>query len=206
MLKKTKLAIALVVALSAMGVAASSAFAVSASVSAGGAVNATATATFEGGGISIICPLTMRETLLTGPIAVAANNQIGEVTEVRIARERCSGGNVSGVLGLPWRLTINRTEPAIETLERENARLLLVNVVGASFNLEIFGGFINCLYTGTAGGSILLTRTGAGTYTARTIVALPSIELPLHSGSGCPSSGHFSATFTLSAVQTITLS
>jgi len=203
MLKKTKLAIGLVVALSAMAVAASSAFALSASVSAGGAVSATATATFEGSGISIICPLTMRESLLTGPIVIAANNQIGEVTEVSINRARCSGGNVSGVLGLPWRLTINSWTP--EPLERENARTLLVNIVGSAFNLEIFGGFVNCLYSGNAGGSLPLTRIGTGRYTARTIEALSSIELPLHSGSGCPARGHFAGTFTLSATQTVTL-
>jgi len=208
MLKKTKLAVALVVALAAMGVAASSAFAVSASVERAGAITATsASVSFEGSGITIVCPLTMNLSLLRGPIVVAANNQIGEVTGVTIGA--CSGGNVSGVLNLNWRVTVNSTTPSIERLTTRNAERLLVNIVGASFNLAVFGGFVNCLYSGSAGAVMPVTHTAAEsvTYTARTVEALRSTNIPLSRGGfGCPSNGTFAGNFNLSATQTITLS
>ena len=207
MLNKTKFAVALVVALAAMGVAASSAFAISATVANGGAVNATGTATFEGGGISIVCPLTLENSLLRGPITVARGAQLGETTGVRIGS--CTGGSVESVLALPWRLTVNDTLPTIASLTTTNATGVLLNVVNSSFNLSVFGGFVNCLYSGNAGALLTLTHTAAGssTYTARTLAALRSVEIPLSRGGfGCPANGHFAGTFTLSATQTVTLS
>jgi hypothetical protein len=207
MLKKTKLAVALVVALAAMGVAASSAFAIEAAISRGGAVNATsASVSFEGSGVTIVCPLTMALSLRTAS-RVVVNEQIGEVTGVTIGA--CEGGRVSGVLGTPWRITVNSTLPAIETLTTRNARGVLLNIVNAAFNLSIFGGFVNCLYRGNAGGLMPLTATAREEvrYTASTIDALAGINIPLFEGGfGCPANGHFAGRFTLAATQTVTLS
>lgn len=205
MLKKTKLVVMLAIAAAAMMVAASSASAITANVSRGGAVNATGTSTFEGSGISIVCPLTLATNLSTGPITVARGNSLGSITGVTIGA--CTGGSVERVLALPWSLTINDTLPTIERLTTTNATGVLMNINGASFNLSTFGGFLNCLYRGTAGALLTLTPTSAGanTYTARTLRALETVSLPLVSGSGCPATGHFAGTFTLSAVQTVTL-
>ncbi|MGN6189913.1 MAG: hypothetical protein ACTHOE_13545 [Conexibacter sp.] len=206
MLKKTKFAIALVVALSAIGVAASSASAITASVANAGAVNATGTATFEGSGLSIVCPLTLRTSLLRGPITLAANAQIGEVSEVTIGS--CTGGSVERVLNTPWRLTIRDTLPTLTSLTTRNATGVLVNIVGSAFLLSTFGGALNCLYRGNAGALMPMTHTApeSTTYTARSLEALRATELPLFSGEAfCPRTGHFAGNFTLSAVQTITL-
>jgi hypothetical protein len=200
MFKKTRFAVALVVALAAMGVAASSAFAISATVANGGAVNATGSATFEGGGISIVCPLTLENSLLTGPIAIARGAKIGETTGVRIGS--CTGGSVESVLALPWNLTIHDSLPTIASLTTRNATGLLLDINGASFNLSVFGGFVNCLYSGTAGALLTLTHTAreSVTYTGSSLRALEAVSLPLiRGGFGCPSSGHFAGTFTLSA-------
>jgi hypothetical protein len=200
---RIRLALALAAATAAAALSASSAFALSATVEAGGAVSATGIVTFEGSGISTSCPMTLRLSLLRGPITLAAGNQIGEVTEVSINRARCSGGSIASVLSLPWRIVIN--EPLPSPIEPENARGLLVNFVRWSFTLEIFGGFINCLYSGNAGALIPLTRVGAALYTFRMFRMLETIELPLISGSGCPARVHISGTFTLSATQTMSI-
>ena len=206
MLKKTKLAVALVVALSAMGIAASSASAITASVSPAGTQNVTSSAvTFGGSGISIICELTLRTSLLGGPITVARGAQIGEVTEVRWAN--CSGGTVERVLSLNWRLTIGDTLPTVASLTTRNATGILLIIQGASFNLSAFGGFVNCLYRGNPGALMALTHTAreSTTYTGSSLVALSEIRLPFVSGSGlCPRTGTFSGTFSI-ATQTITL-
>jgi hypothetical protein len=207
MLKKTKLAVALVVALSAMGILTANAFAVSASVERAGAVNATGSSTFEGSGISIVCPLTLSNSLLRGPIVVARGNQIGEVTGVTIGA--CNGGAVESVLNTPWRLTINDSLPTVASLTTRNATGLLLNINGAAFNLSVFGGFVNCLYSGTAGALLTMTHTAreSVTYTANSLRALEGVSLPLaRGGFGCPANGHFAGTFALSATQTITLS
>lgn len=207
MLNKTKLAVTLAVAIAAMAVSATSAFAVSASVSPGGAVNATGTATFTGGSTSISCPLTLANSLRTGPIVVRAGEELGTTTGVTIGT--CTGGNVSGVLNTPWTLRVVQSLPREETLTTRNATGLLLSINNSSFNLSIFGGFVNCLYSGNAGALMPLTATAREEtrYTARTLRALETVELALHEGGfGCPSAGHFAGTFTLATTQTVTLS
>jgi len=170
----------------------------------GGSITATSSAlTFEGSGISVICPVTLNGTLSRESIELTANRQIGSITEVSIRRTSCSGGSVSGVLSLPWSMTLNTT---LGTAPNELTGLL-VNVVGSSFNLEIFGGFINCLYSGTGGALLGLTTTETpGTYRIGTLSALRAVELPLHSGAGCPARGHFTGSFTLATTQRVAVS
>lgn len=206
MLKKTKLAVTLVVAFAAMAAFASSAFAITATVSPAGSVNATGTSTFTGGSTSIRCPLTLGTNLSAGPITLARGARMGEVRSVTIGT--CEGGSVESVLALPWSLTLNDTLPTLTSLTTTNATGALLNIVGASFNLSVFGGFVNCLYSGTAGALLTLTHTEAGSsrYTARTLRALESVELSLvRGGFGCPTTGHFAGTFTLATTQTVTL-
>ena len=105
-------------------------------------------------------------------------------------------------------MTIVDSLPTVSSLTTTNATGLLLSLNGISFNLGVFGGFINCLYRGNAGLLAAMTATsrGASSYTARTLRMLEAVSVPLSRGGlGCPSSGSFRGTFTLRITQTITL-
>ncbi|MGN6189914.1 MAG: hypothetical protein ACTHOE_13550 [Conexibacter sp.] len=204
---KLKVAVTLAVTLATMGLAVDNAAAVTASIANAGAVALTGALTFEGSGLSIACPLTLNRSLLRGPITVVRGAQIGEVTEVRIGA--CSSGSIERVLNLPWRLTINDFLPTITSLTTTNATGMLVNIVGFAINFSVLGFALNCLYRGTLGLLFPLTHTAAGsnTYTMRSAEFLRAVEIPLFSGEpSCPTAIHASGRFTLSTVQTVTLS
>jgi hypothetical protein len=206
MLKYGKLLLTTAVALVAMFAVAGSASASEATVSPAGGIAAPSSGqlTFTGGSISIRCNVTLNGSLLRGPIRTESTSQIGEVTEVTIARETCSGGTVEGVLNVPWTMTLTQT---LGTAPNAITGLLFT-INNAQFLLSVFGGFIDCLYAGNAGALLALSaiaRTSPQQYRTGTISALNS-SLSLSSGGfGCPSSGSMTGTFTVTA-QTITVS
>ena len=207
MLSRIKTLTTLALAVCTLALTVADASALSGTDSNGGAVNATsASVTFEGSGISIVCPLTVELSLLRGPIAISRGSQWGEVGGVRIGS--CTGGSVSGTLGMPWRVTLNDSLPTIMSLTTRNATGLLFTANGVQFNLSVFGGFVNCLYEGNAGWLMPLTHTfsGSATYTGRTLEGLTAVNLSLiRGGFGCPSTGHFNGNFMLATTQTIAL-
>jgi len=205
--ERLRAALVVSTALVAMAFAASSANAVEMSISPAGAISAASSSlTFSGEGISIICAATLSGTVARGPIPVRAEAQYGEITGVRWAE--CSGGTIERPLSLPWRILISRTLPAVESLTTRNLTGILSALVGTAINLSAFGGFVNCLYAGTAGGLASFTHTGreSTSYTVAAIRSLSEITVPFISGSGlCPRNGTFAGTFTFST-QTVTLS
>jgi hypothetical protein len=192
-----KLFISAALALVALLAVTGSAAAFTASVSPAGAITSTsASAEFIGGSTTIRCPLTLRGSL-NSSVTLTEGQSLGSISAVQIGT--CSGGNSISVLNLPWALPYTSTEG---TLPNE-ATEVNFKVRGASFNLGIFGGFINCLYSGDQ--PSILAVTGSNPYTSGNIITEPT-SLPLIRGSGCPSSGRMRATFSLSPSQTITVS
>jgi hypothetical protein len=202
MLNYGKLFMTTAVALVAMFTVAGSAMASEATVSPAGAISAPSTGqtTFTSS-FSTRCNLTLNGSLLRGPIRTESTSQIGEVTEVTIARETCEGGTVEGVLNVPWRMTLTQT---LGTAPNAITGLLLT-INNVQFLLSVFGGFVDCLYEGDVGALLVLSalRT-AGTYRTGNIAALNSSLSLASGGFGCPSSGSMSGTFTVTA-QTITV-
>ncbi|MGB2712433.1 MAG: hypothetical protein WBC33_13070 [Conexibacter sp.] len=159
---------------------------------------------FRGAIVTIRCPVTLNGTLSRGPISLARGQPFGSVTDARIGR--CSGGVAENVLNLPWALKFEVVNPA--GAGKEGLESVLVILEGVSFQLSVFGEATACLYQGHTGGTTALTnegedRRGGWRYRAETIAALPSIRVPLFSGSEpCPSNGTFSGTFRVNPSQT----
>ena len=195
---------ALVVLVLAVG----SAGAVEMTVAPAGEITATAgRLTFEGEGIAITCPVTLRANVLRGPIPVRAEAQYGEVTGVAIGL--CSGGSIERPLHLPWRILVSRSLPEAGSLTPRNTTGVLSVVVGAAVNLGVFSGIVNCLHEGTLGGLATLTHTAgeSTSYFTRSIASLEVISVPLvRGGFGCPANAHFAGSLTFTAIQTVTLS
>ncbi len=205
--ERLRAALVVSAALVAMAFAVSSANAVEMSISPAGAISASSSnITFSGEGLGIICAVTLSGIVARGPIPVRAEAQYGEITGVRW--EGCSGGTIERPLGLPWRILISSTLPAVERLTTRNLTGILSALVGTAINLSSFGGFVNCLYAGTTGGLASFTHTGreSTSYTVAAIGSLSEIRVQFISGSGlCPRTGSFAGTFTFST-QTVTLS
>jgi hypothetical protein len=193
-----KLFIGAALALVALLAATGSAAAFTASVSPAGEITSTtSSAEFIGGSTTIRCPLTLRGSL-NSSVTLTEGQSLGSITRVEIGT--CSGGNSVTVLNLPWTLPYTSTEG---TLPNE-ATEVNFNVRGASFNLGLFGNFVNCLYSGNQ--PSILTVSGTNPYTSGTISTEPT-SLPLiRGGFGCPSTGRMRATFSLSPSQRITVS
>jgi hypothetical protein len=206
MFRRARLAVALAVV--ASGVAASSAAALDMTIDpAGRVVTASNGKLTFGEAVSIQCNVTLKATLAATSIAVTSGAHVGEVSEVSI--RNCEGGSVSGVLGLPWEITIDaplETEPEAEP---RNLTGMLFELRDVAFNLSIFGGFVNCLYRGDTAGLAELIPTGEGetTYTANAIASLGEVFVPFERGSGfCPEDGAFTGEFTVNPEQTYAFS
>lgn len=204
-MSKLKLLFAAAIALVAFAAMASSASALTARVESGGSISSASLGkvTFGGSSITIECNLTLNGRLNTS-VSLAVGSTLGTTTEVRIAN--CTGGSVSGVLNLPWQLVINEILTSGGAPTTENLTGLLFEIVNSSFNLSVFGGLVNCLYQGTAGALLEVTKLRAATYSSALLIALETIQIPKHSGSLCPAEGTFAGTFGLSPLQTMTIS
>jgi hypothetical protein len=180
------------VALLAMGGVAAAANATISPAGEIGAVNL-GKLSFTGGGITVRCNLTIQSTLARGPIELARGRTFGRTFEVKIAE--CEGGQVSApLLNLPWTLTI---ESILGTIPSAITGLLFT-LQRASFNLSVFGGFVNCLYEGPQGALLAMTAV-AGTREPwryqNGLITMLATRLPLiRGGFGCPSEGTMSGT------------
>jgi hypothetical protein len=206
-MSKLKLLFAATVAVVAFSAMVSSASAERAEIRNGGniASGSLGKITF-GNGPTIQCSLTLNGSLTTSA-TIVSGQQIGSITEVNINRSSCSGGEVSGVLSLPWAITLDGVPAGLP----DNATAMRVKLRRTAFRLSTFFGFINCLYAETgstsAGGSLALNDTGTNRYTTGLLTADAAVQLPLISGGeGCPEEGSFAGTFGLTAQQSITVS
>ncbi len=59
--------------------------------------------------VTVSCPVTLTGTLSRGPIREEPGETLGSITRVTTTAERCAGGALVQVLGLPWRITFERT-------------------------------------------------------------------------------------------------
>jgi hypothetical protein len=146
------------------------------------------------------CAITLTGTLAAA-VEVAPGAQFGSVTEVEI--ENCVGGTVTGVLGLPWRLTVGEILPFGQgPINPSMVTGLLFNIATAAFNVNV-SGLVNCLYAGTAGALLATTQTGTTTYTTGSLDALETIRVPFVRGIfACPRTASIEGSFALST-QTI---
>jgi hypothetical protein len=149
---------------------------------------------FVGGSTTIECNLTLRGSL-NSSVTLTAGQSLGRISAVEIAN--CSGGNSVTVLNLPWTLEYTESEGELPN----EVTGVDFKVKNSSFNLGIFGGFINCLYQGDE--PSILSVTGTNPYTSGTISTDGTHRIPLHSGGGCPSTGTMTGTFGLSPSQEI---
>lgn len=198
-----KLVLMAALALVAVFAIAGTAAAYDAEISPGGEISASGSnVTFSSGRIAIVCDLTLDGSLATSVSNVEedSNQDLGEVTEVSWAS--CEGGEVRAVLGLEWNISF---DGANGTLPNEVSSIDF-SIDDAEFQLAVFGGFINCLYSGNAVVEMDVnpTRT-AGVYTSSTISTTGS-TYGLVSGSLCPSTGSMTGAFSMSPTQTITVS
>jgi hypothetical protein len=193
-----KLFISAALALVALLAVTASAAAFTASVSPAGEITSTTSAAeFIGGSTTIRCPLTLRGSL-NSSVTLTAGQSLGRITRIEIGA--CSGGNSVSVLNLPYELPYTSTEG---TLPNE-ATEVNFNVRGASFNLGLFGNFVNCLYSGDQ--PSILTLSGTNPYTTGGIETEPTPLRLVRGGFGCPSTGSMRASFSLSPSQRITVS
>ena len=192
------------VALVALAASSATAGAFTVSNSPAGAIAAASLGalTFSGGA-TIRCPVTLNGSLLAGPITIAAGERIGSITEVRIGT--CEGGSVRRVLvesGSAWPIQINSVPSGLPN-SVSSVQILVVN---SKFDLSTFGGFVECLYEGSAPASLAVSTTRtAGVYTTGLETVLTNSERFISGNNLCPSSGSFAGSFGLTR-QTLTVS
>lgn len=200
MLKKSRLLVMTAIAMLAVALAATSASAASFRIEPGGRIRATSAGklTFGAGETAIECEVTLEGSLRNTLLNKVAGTVFGEVTAVRIDNPRCTGGTVSAVLGLNWRMTYSSITGTLP--ERVTAISFDLGTVG--FRLSGFLG-VECLYGGTVRGNSIAV-TGANPYTAGRIRAGTN-QLPRVSGSiFCPREGSMNGSFNLEPTQRIT--
>jgi hypothetical protein len=201
---KMRAALCAVVAAFAIACTADAATAIDMTVTPAGAATATSggIAFSDGGGlVSVVCPLTLDETLGGGPIALAATNQIGVVSRATVGT--CRGGTATLLLTTPWAIVINRV---LGTLPG-GMNGLLYDVTGFSVNLavSILGISVNCLYGGSWGW--LQAAGGTNPYTlSATIQALANLIPKVSGSASCPSTLRANGFFVQSPLQGATLS
>lgn len=198
-----KLVLTAALALVAVFAVASTAAAYDAAISPAGEISTTSNGgvTFEASGIEIICNLTLAGSLEGSVSSVESdtNQDLGEITSVEW--NSCSGGNVRAVLGLEWNVSYDGSQG---TLPNEVSAVDFT-IDDAEFQLSVFGGFVNCLYTGDADVSMAVSRTrSAGVYTSSTISTTGSVYDKV-SGTLCPATGSMTGSFSMSPTQTITV-
>ena len=98
--------------------------------------------TLEASGISISCDLTLEATLERGEFDLEEPSSVGAVSTVEWSS--CTGGSIRAVLGLSWDL---RYDLALGSYPEALTGLEL-SIRDLEVQLAVFGGFVNCLYTG----------------------------------------------------------
>lgn len=142
--------------------------------------------TFHSSLSNVICPVTMRGSLLTEAVSNTAGTRIGSISAVSIGT--CEGASGVTVLSLPWNetLTASYTGTRVE-----------FTINGASFLLhEVFGG-LECLYSGNANASAAVSSSVTG------LVTSAANALRNVGNAFCPTEGNMQGTTTLEPHQTI---
>lgn len=156
MLRKLVLAGAL--ALASIGVAAGPAVAFTAVFSPGGEITMTSlgNVTIFGNVVDTECNLTLRG-IFNRVITLTRGESLGQISSF-VTRE-CESGTGVTPLVLNWAI---RYREATGVLPDNGTRFTAT--IEMAFNISIFGGFVNCLYSGPVDASIPLTDTGTNTY------------------------------------------
>lgn len=102
-----------------------------------------ATVTFTSGSTLATCPVTLSGSLIQPQITMRAGETLGRVT--RVEATRCTPEGTLRVLSLPWTVTYQGFSGVLLA----GVTSLQVRVNGFAGLLELFGGAISCLYTGT---------------------------------------------------------
>lgn len=160
--------------------------------------------TLRGGGLTIVCPVTMEGSFHSRTIAKTAGLLVGHVTRAEF-QSPCEGTNVRALSGtLPWHLqydSFTGTLPNIETV--------YFRIVGMAFSIEIFGQ--SCLYQSLETRALRIGGRLSPERVVTTVFVDERFLLPRFSGSiSCPSeitiSGSGTMTLLGSSTQTITIS
>lgn len=146
--------------------------------------------TFVAGELRFECNLTLRGNLLTTAISKTSSTKIGEINEVRWAN--CVGGELETFLALPWTMAYR----SISGMLPEGVTAINVSINNFGFKLAIFGGFVNCLYSGNPEFTIAVTHRSGAEYTTGLLRSLEN-ALALREGFGCPIEGRLGGTFSL---------
>lgn len=196
MLKRTLLICAVAIAAAAALTATASAF--TATLSPAGAITAPSlgTVSFVSGETVINCNYTLRGEL-NRSFAMTAGTTIGRITGVT-ARE-CNNGATATILGLPYTIVFLGFAGTLP----DNAGSIEVAIQRFSHNLSLFGGFVNCLYTGELQWNVPLVDTGTNTDRTELATIVPT-RFRKVSGAGCANEEEIEGQFAL-PTQTVTI-
>lgn len=193
-----KLILGVVTAFVVLVAGASSASAFTAVASPSGAITSVSlgTVTFSSGETTINCRLTLRGELRR-EITLVSGVTLGSISSVTAAE--CNNVARITILALPYTLSFTAS---LGTLP-DNGTGTSFRVLGASFNISLFGGFVNCLYRGDQSALLATTDTGTNTYRTglNTIIGVPLRKI---SGAGCPAEGELEGVLSLTE-QTLTV-
>lgn len=145
----------------------------------------------------VSCNITLNGSI-EPEVQMIRGEDLGSVTSVSI--RNCEGGSISAVLDLPWPIEYESVEG---TLPNEITGLV-GNMEGVALNVSVFGGIVNCLYSGLyrvyiATFPIFLSRWGV-----LAVIILPedALRLALARGSMlCPAELVASGEFSISPEQ-----
>lgn len=197
--------VAALIAAVLMAISVSSAAAYDMSIRPAGSISLTSSSlTFSDAGniIRVVCPMTLTGALFAGPITIARGNEFGGLSGGRI--DPCTGGNAAAIFysGLPWE---TKVDTVLGTLP-SSATGLLFEISGATFSLivRILGLTTTCQY---AGSFVALTGwTGSNPYTTTGSITVSTSSLAIEPGRpNCPRAIRLNGTFSLSPIQTITI-
>ncbi len=143
---------AVVAVLVALAVTPATAGAVSGvSISPAGGFGLSGELRFVNGAASMECRYTLEGRFFAGTIPVTGPEaQVGEITG--LTWSECEGGSVSGVLTMPWPITLDSLDGLDPTLAPARALTeAVLRIDGIGLMLNGFAGFGNCLYGGGTG-------------------------------------------------------
>ena len=113
--------------------------------------------TFASGSGGVACRITMTATFVNWHELPIEGRRAGSINGVAISG--CTGGEVEGVLGLPWEMTELRVLGTLPSLTG-----ILVTIRNVAIEFETFLGLINCLYSGAVGLLIPIVELGGGVH------------------------------------------
>ncbi len=97
--------------------------------------------TFEGGGTSVSCEVTLLGSFHSGTIAKVVNSLVGYIIHFSVDTAGCRGGRVSLLGTLPWHLQYGGFTSFLPTA------VPVVNLIGAAFLIEVPEFGARCLLT-----------------------------------------------------------